>query len=113
MASSNGDIIIGSASGVKTANAEWFAADLTADIESDISIIFEIHVSVSAAVVVEVTFDSGSNWTALNDGTAIGADKLRIFDIKLRSTDNFNMRTPTSGGATVDICTVDQSNGGC
>lgn len=113
MASSNGDIIIGSASGVKAANAEWFAADLTANIETDIAIVFEIQVSVSVAVVVEVTFDSGSNWTALNNGTAIGADKLHTFDVKLRSTDTFNMRTPTAGGATVDVCTVDQTNGGC
>jgi len=113
MASSNGDIMIGSASGVKAANAEWFTADLTADIENNIAVVFEVQVSFSIAVAVEVTFDSGSNWTVLNDSTAIGANKIHIFDIKLRDTDTFNMRTPTTSGATIDVCTVDQTNGGC
>jgi len=87
-------------------NAEWFASDLVPTLNT----IFRIEISVSAAVVVEITLDSGSNFTALNTNTALGADQLFVFDVFVKIGDTFNMRIPTAGGATVDIGRVYQVN---
>jgi len=88
----------------ETQNTEWFAADL---LPTDNSII-RIEISVSLAVVVEVTFDSGSNYTALNSNVALAADSLYIFDIFVKTGDTLNFRIPTGGGAVVDIGRVYQ-----
>ena len=87
-------------------NAEWFSSDLLPTLNG----IFRLEVSVSAAVVVEITFDSGSNYTALNSNNAIAADQLHVFDIYVRTGDTFNIRIPTGGGAVVDIGRVYQVN---
>ena len=87
-------------------NTEWFATDLAPTLNG----IFRLEVSVSAAVVIEVTFDSGSNFIALNSNNTIGADQLFVFDIYVRVGDTFNIRIPTAGGATVDIGRVYQVN---
>jgi len=88
----------------ETQNTEWFGSDL---IPTDNSIV-RVEISVSAAVVVEVTFDSGSNWTALNSNVALGVDQLNIFDIFVKTGDTLNFRIPTAGGAVVDIGRVYQ-----
>ncbi len=80
-------------------NAEWFATDLLPSNNG----FFTLEISVSAAVVIEVTFDSGTNFTALNSGVALGVDQLFLFDVYVRVGDTFNIRIPTAGGATVDI----------
>jgi len=87
-------------------NAEWFATDLAPTVTG----LFRLEISVSAAVVVEVTFDSGSNFTALNKNVALGVDQLFVFDVFVKIGDTFNMRIPTSGGATVDVGRVYQVN---
>ncbi len=102
---------IGSATGVKAQNAEWFATDLSPVVIAPKVAKFRIIVSCSAAVVVDVTLDSGSNWTALNSGKVVGIDQLFTFDVPVRNGDTFNMRTPTAGGCTVDICRVDTVTG--
>ena len=99
--------LIGTDDGATEAqNAEWFTTDLAPTLNG----IFRLEVSVSAAVVIEVTFDSGSNFTALNSNNSIGADQLFVFDIYVRVGDTFNIRIPTAGGATVDIGRVYQVN---
>ena len=87
-------------------NAEWFATDLSPSNNG----FFTLEISVSAAVVIEVTFDSGTNFTALNSGVALGVDQLFLFDVYVRLGDTFNIRIPTAGGATVDIGRVYQVN---
>ncbi len=98
----------GATTGAKAQNAEFFAADLLPFVLAQYAAKNKISISVSAAVVIEITLDSGSNWTALNAGVAIGVDQLFTFDVAIRNGDTFNMRTPTGGGATVDICRVDE-----
>lgn len=113
MASSNGFRTVGSVSGAKAQNAEFFGTDLAPDIESDISVGFLITFSFSAAVTLEHTIDSGSNWSAVHDvnGTSsFSADETYTAIIFVRSSDTFNLRIPTAGGATVDICRVDEIN---
>ena len=84
---------------VKAQNAEFFSADITAQKTG----IFRLMLSLSATKVVDVTFDSGSNWTALNDGTSLTTDQLYAFDVMVKVGDTFNMRIPTASGATVDV----------
>jgi len=102
---------IGSTTGSKTQNTEWFATDLSPVVLAPKTAKFRITVSCSATVIVEITLDSGSNWTALNSGTAIGADEIFLFDVPVRNGDTFNMRTPTAGGCTVDICRIETVTG--
>ena len=97
--------LLGNDDGVTEAqNTEWFAADIT---PTGIGL-FRFEVSVSAAVVIEVTLDSGANWTALNGNVALVADSLYTFDIFVQADDDFNIRIPTAGGAVVDIGRVYQ-----
>ena len=114
MASSNGFRNAGSASGAKAQNAEFFAADITPDIEPDITVGFLISFSFSAAVTLEQTIDSGSNWSKVHDvnGTSsFNADETYAAIVFVRSVDTFNLRIPTAGGATVDICRVQEISG--
>ena len=88
----------------KTTGTECF----TADLKSTESIgIFRIQVSGSLTHVLEVTFDSGSNWTKLNSGGDITADEIFIFDVIVHKADNFNMRQST-GTVVFDILRVYQ-----
>jgi len=77
----------------KTSGTECF----TADLRSTESVgIFRIQVSGSANHVLEVTFDSGSNWTKLNSGGTLTADEIYIFDVIVHKADTFNMRQSTT-----------------
>lgn len=90
----------------KTTGTECF----TADLKSTESVgIFRIQVSGSLAHVLEVTFDSGSNWTKLNSGVNLVADQLYIFDVIVHKPDTFNMRQAT-GTVVFDILRVYQVN---
>ena len=102
--------VIGSASGSKAQNAEWFAADLSPEtLSSDQEASkFRISVAVSAAVDVQITLDSGTTWLKLNSGNTLVADSLYIFDVPTRFGDTFNMRTSTSGGCTVRVCRISE-----
>lgn len=97
--------------GAKAQNAEWLAADIDYANEnswpSDKRAKFKISLAVSAAVVIEVTRDSGATWTKLNAGNALTADCDYMFDVQIAKTDKFNMRTPTAGGCTIRYCYID------
>ena len=85
-------------------NAEWFAAD----IKPVHTGLMRIEISVSLAVVVEITFDSGSNFTALNSNVALGVDQVFVFDVFVNTGDLINFRIPTAGGAITDIARMYQ-----
>ena len=100
---------VGAESGVKAQNAEWFASDIATGADQTLySSKYRIFVSINAAKVVEVTVDSGTTWVSVNGGVALVAGACYTFDIPTRSGDTFNMRIPTSGGATVNVCRVDE-----
>jgi len=101
----------GEGTGAKAQNTEWFATDLTSTSTSSEAAKYRIAVSVSAAVVVEVTLDSGTTWMSLNANVALTADALYVFEVPIRNVDNFNMRTPTVGGATIRICRISSVTG--
>jgi len=89
-------------SGLKPQNTEWSANDfIPIDIPPGKCADLICQFSLDATVVIEVTFDSGSNWAALNSGVAIGANQLFQFDVFTVNGDLINFRTPTAGGANV------------
>lgn len=99
----------GSASGVKAANAEFFGTDLLPSTgRGDDPRAFRITIAVSVAAIIEWTPDSGTTWLSLNQNITLVAESTYAFDVMLRSADQFNMRTPTVGGATVRACRVDE-----
>ena len=95
---------LGEASGVKAQNAEW----LTPDIVPTKNAKFRVTLSLSASVVIQVTLNSGGDWSALNSNETIVANSMFIFDVTVRVGDEFNVRIPTAGGATIVICRIDE-----
>ena len=85
----------------RTSGQECFAADLVPVANG----IYRIEVSGSLAHVLEVSFDSGSNWTKLNNGTTLVADQLYIFDVMVKTGDAFQMRQGT-GTVVFDILRI-------
>ena len=102
--------VIGSASGSKAQNAEWFAADLSPEtLSSDQEASkFRLSVAVSSAVDVQCTLDSGTTWLKINSGNNLIADALYIFDIPVRFGDTFNLRTTNGSGTTIRVCRVSE-----
>ena len=98
------DIIASIDGASKTSGTECFDADLKT---TESTGIFRIMVSGSLDHVLEVTFDSGSNWTALNSGANVVVDQIYIFDVIVQKKDTFNMRQST-GTVVFDILRVYQ-----
>ena len=100
---------VGSISGVKAQNAEWFTTDISTGADQvNYSSKYRIFVAINAAKLVQCTVDSGTTWFTLNSANALEANGAYVFDIPTRSGDTFNMRIPDSGGATVLICRIDE-----
>ena len=91
----------GSTSGAKAADAEWFAADLIVQEDAEHWV---LQYSTSAAVIVQVTYDSGTSWNILTTITV--ADTVNIENLYVKKGDLVNLRTETVGGATLDICNI-------
>ena len=102
--------VIGSASGSKAQNAEWFAADLSPEtLSSDQEASkFRVSVALSSAVDVQFTLDSGTTWLKLNSGNSVVAEALYIWDIPVRFGDTFNMRKTEGSGTKVRICRISE-----
>ena len=96
-----------STSGSKAQNTEWFSTDISQSVKGAAS--YRIQVSITPSVVIDVTLDSGSTWTHLNSGDVLKDSAIYIFVVSTREGDLFNMRTPTVGGTTVQICRIDES----
>lgn len=98
----------GEATGTKAVNDEWFATDLDPGERATRASKFKVTIAVDAAVIIETTNDSGTNWCALNAGVALAVNNLYTFDVAVRNGDKFNMKTSTTGGCTILICRVDE-----
>ncbi len=85
----------------KTSGTQCFTADLLPVANGT----YRIEVSGSLAHVLEVTFDSGTNWTKLNNGAQLVADQLYVFDVMIKTGDTFNMRQST-GTVVFDILRI-------
>jgi len=101
--------ITGSATGTKAQNAEFLAADavvLQADVNNSVTVKFAI--ATIEAVIIEVTFNSGTSWMSLNSGTELVAGALYEFYTECNNADLINIRTPTGGGCTILRCRVEE-----
>ena len=98
---------IGQSTGTQAQNVEWLANDIIPTKDAKI----RITLSLDTTVKVEVTLDSGGKFVTLNEDTALVADALYMFDIGVRVGDQFNVRIPTAGGATIVICRLDEVSG--
>ncbi len=91
----------GSTTGAKAQNAEFFAADLIVQENTEHWI---IAYTTSAAVILHATHDSGTSWNILTTLTV--ADTYTLADLYVKKGDTVNFRTPTASGATVDVFDV-------
>jgi len=85
----------------RTTGQEVFAADLVPERHA----IWRIMVSGSLAHVLEVSVNSGTDWTKLNSGAELVADQLYTFDIQVLDGDTFQMRQST-GTVVFDILRI-------
>jgi len=98
---------VSEASGAKTQNEEWFSTDLSPTKIGK----FRTTMCLDVAVKIQATVDSGTTWVTLNSDIALAANSLHLFDVSVRVNDNFNIRIPTAGGATIQLCRVDEIAG--
>jgi len=94
---------LGSETGAKAKDVEFFTADITIAnyLQGE-----KIYVYVAAtADSVEYTLDSGSTWHDIK-GSALAADVPETFTIFMDGSDTLNFRCPDVGGCTLDIFKV-------
>ena len=97
----------GVTTGAKAQNIEWFAADIDPGIRSEKMMELTLQFSLSVTpVIIEVTMDSGTTWSALNSGVAIPVGKLHSLSMFVKNDDLVNFRTPNANGTTLDVCYV-------
>jgi len=99
----------GKTTGAKTQNTEFFGTDIVSTIEDGKATKYRLTMAFTVTPpVIEVTYDSGSNWIPINSGGAIPIGQLFQIDIPgIDNTDLINFRTPTTGGTTITIFRVD------
>lgn len=100
--------------GTRAAEVDWFTSDLsplTPEISNKKPAKFVLQISISASAAIEIALD-GTNYSMLNDGTALSADTLYRFALSITYNDLFNMRTVSgSPTVTVDICRIEEYPG--
>lgn len=90
----------------KAQNAEFFASDLTPDLDTGKAADFIIDIQVSTtAATLQVTFDSGSTWRQLTVTTQAVGYMFR-YRVSVHTGELFNMRASNASGTTVDRCSV-------
>lgn len=96
----------GTGTGVKSANEEWFTADVN-DPQVPTGLTREqfIHFAIDTDSVVQYTLDSGANWVNFNSGAAIEAGDAFIFSYFVRAGDLVNIRATQA--VTVIIARID------
>lgn len=94
---------LGSTSGAKAQNAEFFASDITIPAHLSGESI-KVHVA-ALADSIEFTLDSGTTWHDIK-GSALAADTPETFTIFVDGTDALNFRCPDIGGTTLDFFQV-------
>lgn len=86
---------------VRPQEPNFFAADILPQANT----VYRVLISGSGSQVLEVTLNSGTDWTKLNGGTALATDLLFAFDIDVKRGDAFNLRQAT-GTVTMDILRI-------
>lgn len=89
----------------KNSQAEWFSSDITVS-AGDGSTIIQVHLSITTAVALAYTIDSGTTWIDFNEGAALVANSAYVFSIPISNDVTFNIRKSSSGNVTVNACEV-------
>ena len=97
--------------GTKAAQVDWFDTDIIPVAPEEATnkpVKYVLQISISATAGVEWTWN-GTDYSQLNNGTALTADVTYRFAVTIRHDDVFNLRT-ISGAATVtvDLCRVEE-----
>ena len=95
--------------GAKAINIEFLASDIVPAVDDGKATTLRVTMAFTVtAPVIEVTYNSGTDWFQLNSGTAIPIGQLFAFDLTgFDNTDEVNFRTPTTGGTTLKLFRVD------
>ncbi len=94
----------GETSGVKGIDEEFFGTDISStELKTGRASFYKISIAANSAAQIQVTLDSGATWVNL---ATLVADTHTTFEVAIRSTDTFNMRS-TVAGTTVHYCRVD------
>ena len=96
-------LFIGEDSGSQTLNTDIFASDLPSNASAHHGGFIKVLVSVATGAVLNATLD-GTNYTALNGGTALTADVLYEFNFPVSSDDVLNFQVGTT--AVLDVFKV-------
>ncbi len=96
-------LTVGTATGEKAQNAEFFATDLDPRTITDSALRWHVT-TIGDNVLLQITFDSGSTWSTL--GTP-AAGTLTTYTFNVRDGDTMNFRTNDAGGFTTVIFRVD------
>lgn len=94
--------------GAQAQNAEFLASDIVPKVEGSNATTLKITIAVSVtAAVLEISFDSGVTWFALNAAVPLVIGDLNIFEIPgVDSTDLINFRASNVSGTTLDYFRV-------
>ena len=95
----------GTGVGAKSANQEWFSADIYDTIPANNRRRIRIHIAVNTVSMVEYTMDSGVSWIALNNKQPLNSNTGYEFEMCLDGDDLFNIRATQA--LTVLIARVD------
>lgn len=103
-------LIVGSATGAKAQNAEFFSSDLLPQsTDTTHATKFKITIAVAeAAKTLEVSVDSGTTWSKLNNAVALVQLAVQTIEMAIRPGDLFQLRCPEVGGCTLNLCRVDE-----
>lgn len=102
----------GSTTGAKNQDAKWFTSDLqqAGGASGNSPTLFLATVAVgTASTQIQVTYDGGATWNLLEQGNLLVQNAIYIWTFVIRSGDLFNFKTPTAGGATVNMARVTEA----
>ena len=91
------DSILSTSKGI---DVEWLTEDISVEIDDDRVVELTMEVTVDTELILEVSFDSGANWTQLNSAVAVPIDELFTLTVIAKNGDLINFRSGTA--STVD-----------
>lgn len=81
----------------RAADQEWFASDIIPtppdDFGSDLILVF----AYSVRAIIEVSYDSGANFVALNNNQKVEAETLNSFELPVLNVDQVTFRADSAG----------------
>ncbi len=99
-------LFLSSTTGAKALDAEWFTTDISPKKGQQEVNEISISLSTSTPTLVEISFNSGTDWELLFEVADQVANKLIHTKVDVEQGDLINFRSNTAGGTTVNRCVV-------